>query len=310
MPDLSPDATRMRPPAEGGGDDGDAGERDADDHFLTQLRDARRAYPLPPQLRALSEQFAEGALALLFPHFTRDVTQTSLCEMPALRAECEALRALLREALAPLAALAPSTGSAAAVLADHVFARLPAVRAALLEDARAIADGDPAAESVDAVIVAYPGFYAIAVHRIAHLFYEAGVPLFPRLLSEFAHRETGIDIHPGARIGAAFSIDHGTGVVVGETAVIGDRVKLFQGVTLGALMVKKGLASTKRHPTIGNDVVVYSNATILGGDTVVGDGSVVGGNVWLTRSVPPNSVVTYGRRAEAQHAEFPLEYNI
>jgi len=307
MPDLSPDAIRMRPPTDDGGDDGEAGERDPADHFLEQLREARRAYPLPPQLRALSEQFAAGALALLFPHFTRNVMQTSLCEMPALRAECEDLRALLREALA---ALAPPTGSTAAALADHVFARLPAVRAALLEDARAIADGDPAAESVDAVIVAYPGFYAIAVHRIAHLFYEAGVPLFPRLLSEFAHRETGIDIHPGARIGTAFSIDHGTGVVVGETAVIGDRVKLFQGVTLGALMVKKGLASTKRHPTIGNDVVVYSNATILGGDTVVGDGSVVGGNVWLTRSVPPNSVVTYGRRAEAQHADYPLEYNI
>src|SRR5690606_15379486 len=146
--------------------------------------------------------------------------------------------------------------------------------------------------SVDEVILAYPGFLAIAIYRIAHVLYRAEVPLLPRLLTEYAHRETGIDIHAGARIGASFSIDHGTGVVIGETTVIGDRVRIFQGVTLGALSVNKELASTKRHPTIHDDVVIYANATILGGRTEVGARSIIGGNVWLTHSVPPESVVT------------------
>jgi serine O-acetyltransferase len=270
--------------------------------FLAALADERRDYAYPPQLRAAAAEFAQGMLALLFPQFAGEAG----CELPDLSEEFARLEQLLRDTVGPLV----GDSHAAERLATEVFDALPLIRFALLEDARATYLGDPAAESVDAVILAYPGFYATAVHRIAHPLYVAGVPLFPRMLSEFAHRATGIDIHPGATIGRAFSIDHGTGVVVGETAVLGDRVKLFQGVTLGALMVRKGLASTKRHPTIGNDVVVYANATILGGDTVVGDGSVVGGNVWLTRSVPPNSVVTYGQRAEATHVEHPLDYSI
>ncbi len=170
-------------------------------------------------------------------------------------------------------------------------AELPAIHAALVLDAEAILAGDPAAESIDEVVAAYPGFLAIAIHRIAHAIHHAGVPILPRLLAEVAHTRTGVDIHPGASIGRAFCIDHGTGVVVGETAVIGDDVKLYQGVTLGALSVAKSAAGTKRHPTIGNRVVVYANATVLGGDTVVGDDSVVGGNVFLTSSVPPGSIV-------------------
>ena len=148
-----------------------------------------------------------------------------------------------------------------------------------------------AAESVDEVISAYPGFRAIAIYRIAHEFYRMGVPLFPRILTESAHQRTGIDIHPGATIGRSFFIDHGTGIVVGETTTIGDSVKIYQGVTLGALSVDKTLASSKRHPTIEDNVVIYSNATILGGTTVIGHDSVIGGNVWLTESVPPYSVV-------------------
>jgi serine O-acetyltransferase len=276
---------------------------DAREKFITALAAARQAYALPPKLRAVAAEFGQGVLALLFPHFAGEAR----CELHDLGAEYERLETLLREALRPLT---PSGARAADRVAEEFFAGLPQVRAALIEDAEATYAGDPAAESADAVIAAYPGFYATALYRIAHPLYVAGVPLFPRVLTELAHRETGIDIHPGARIGRAFSIDHGTGVVIGETAILGDRVRLFQGVTLGALMVRKGLASVKRHPTIGNDVVVYSNATILGGDTVVGDGSVVGGNVWLTRSVPPKSVVTYGPRAEATHAEYPLEYSI
>jgi serine O-acetyltransferase len=161
----------------------------------------------------------------------------------------------------------------------------------LLEDAHAIYQGDPAAHSVDEVILAYPGFYAIAVYRLAHWFLKQGVPLVPRLLSEVAHARTGIEIHPGAQIGRAFVIDHGTGIVIGETTTIRDNVKLYQGVTLGALSVDKGLSHTKRHPTIENNVVIYANATILGGETVIGEGSVIGGNVWLTSSVPAGSRV-------------------
>ena len=176
-------------------------------------------------------------------------------------------------------------------IVDAFNAALPSIHDRLEQDARAITDGDPAAESHDEVISAYPGFLAIAIHRIAHELYVLGVPIFPRLLAEVAHTRTGIDIHPGATIGHSFCIDHGTGIVIGETALIGNDVKLYQGVTLGALSVAKGAAGTKRHPTIEDRVVIYANATVLGGDTVVGHDSVVGGNVFLTASLPPDSVV-------------------
>jgi serine O-acetyltransferase len=200
---------------------------------------------------------------------------------------------------------------------DGFFTELPWIRGTLLRDAQAIYDGDPAAHSVDEVILAYPGFFATAVYRIAHYLHAAGVPLFPRLLTELAHRETGVDIHPGARIGEFFAVDHGTGVVVGETAVIGDHVRLYQGVTLGAVSVSKHLQHTKRHPTIGDDVIIYANATILGGETVIGSGSRIGGNVWLTRSVPPGSVVSTPAgidrprvRVDAKYDDDLLEFNI
>lgn len=158
-------------------------------------------------------------------------------------------------------------------------------------DAQAILEFDPAAESLEEVIKAYPGFYAIAIHRISHFFYLQNESLPARIFSENVHSKTGIDIHPGAKIGSAFAIDHGTGIVIGETTEIGDRVKIYQGVTLGALSVSKNQASKKRHPKIEDDVIIYGNATILGGNTIIGKGSVIGGNVWLTESVPANSVV-------------------
>ncbi len=176
-------------------------------------------------------------------------------------------------------------------IVDAFNAALPDLHDRLEQDARAITEGDPAAESHDEVISAYPGFLAIAIHRIAHELSGLGVPILPRLLAEVAHTRTGIDIHPGATIGRSFCIDHGTGIVIGETAVIGNDVKLYQGVTLGALSVAKSAAGTKRHPTIEDRVVIYANATVLGGDTVVGHDSVVGGNVFLTTSLPPDSVV-------------------
>jgi serine O-acetyltransferase len=176
-------------------------------------------------------------------------------------------------------------------IARHFYNSLPEIHRQLMIDAAAIERGDPAAASVDEVILAYPGFTAIAVHRIAHRIGELNVPLVPRMLAEWAHEKTGIDIHPGARIGHPFVIDHGTGIVIGETADIGNNVKLYQGVTLGALSVSKNLASTKRHPTIESDTVIYANATILGGETVIGRNSVIGGNVWITSSVPADSIV-------------------
>lgn len=171
------------------------------------------------------------------------------------------------------------------------FDAFPQIYQALEDDARFIFENDPAAQSVEEVKFSYPGFFAIAVYRLAHELVKNGVPLIPRIWTEYAHSKTGIDIHPGARIGRNFFIDHGTGIVIGETTVIGDNVKLYQGVTLGALSVTKDLQNRKRHPSIEDNVVIYANATILGGQTVIGKDSLIGGNVWITDSVAPNSVV-------------------
>jgi serine O-acetyltransferase len=171
------------------------------------------------------------------------------------------------------------------------FDRLPEVYRMLRLDADSICAGDPAARSVQEVIHAYPGFYAITVYRLSHELVNLNVPTLPRLFSEYAHSKTGIDINPGARIGEEFCIDHGTGVVIGETTEIGRKVKLYQGVTLGALSVDKVMATIKRHPTIEDNVIIYAGSTVLGGKTVIGHHSVIGGNVWLTNSVPPHSVV-------------------
>jgi serine O-acetyltransferase len=173
---------------------------------------------------------------------------------------------------------------------------LPRIRRMLAKDIQAAYDGDPAAHCIDEIILSYPAAYAITAYRVAHELHIAGVPLLPRMLTELAHSRTGIDIHPGAEIGERFFIDHGTGVVIGETTVIGNQVKLYQGVTLGALSFPKDetgrlIRGRKRHPTIEDNVVIYAGATILGGETIIGEGSVIGGNVWLTESVPPGSRV-------------------
>ncbi|MDR0584262.1 MAG: serine acetyltransferase [Treponema sp.] len=186
--------------------------------------------------------------------------------------------------------------AAAELIVESFFEELPALRRSLSLDMEAAFRGDPAAKSFEEVILSYPGFQAITVHRLAHFFWKAQVPLIPRMMSELIHGSTGIDIHPGAEIGESFFIDHGTGVVIGETTIIGKNVKLYQGVTLGALSVKKEEGGRKRHPTIEDDTTIYSNATILGGDTIIGRGSIIGGNVWLTESVPAGTVV-YNRRS-------------
>ena len=272
--------------------------------FASELHARRESLAFGLQLKQSAQLFTDELLAVLFPHFCREKYFSS----HEIEAKLALLERDLKRMIGPLLATAAgdvaereATSRVAASTADGVpsaedaahafFERLPAIHAALMLDAEAINAGDPAAESLDEVILAYPGFTAIAIHRLAHELYLLRVPIFPRLLSEYAHQMTGIDIHPGATIGASFAIDHGTGIVIGESSIIGSNVKLYQGVTLGALSVKKDLASTKRHPTIEDNVVIYAQAVILGGETVVGHGSVIGGNAWLTHSVPPMSVV-------------------
>jgi serine O-acetyltransferase len=181
----------------------------------------------------------------------------------------------------------------AEIIAEQFLGCIPRIQEVMLKDAQAAFDGDPAAQSREEVVLAYPGVYAIFVHRIAHVLWDLGVPLIPRLMSEHAHSRTGIDIHPGAHIGEYFFIDHGTGVVIGETTIIGHHAKIYQGVTLGATSTRKGqlLSGVKRHPTLGDYVTVYSNASILGGDTIIGSHSVIGGSAFVCESVPDNARV-------------------
>jgi serine O-acetyltransferase len=233
--------------------------------------------------RDLVASFADGVVGLLFPD-GRHAPRTPAGIHAELEARCRALVPVL----APLRDKLPDTPERLA-LAFH--ASLPEIHEQLTLDAEAIEAGDPAAHGTAEVVLAYPGFLALAFYRIAHALHAQGIALVPRMIAEIAHSRTGADIHPAARIGRRICIDHGTGLVVGETAVIGDDVKLYQGVTLGALSVSKEASGTKRHPTIEDRVVIYANATVLGGDTVVGADSIIGGNVWLTHSVPPNSLV-------------------
>jgi serine O-acetyltransferase len=224
---------------------------------------------------------AQATLAALFPQFTTPSAESYPDVAGLVNEVCTILNSLCM-------AVIPVT-SDRELLVSRFADQMPTFHRALWDDAQAIYEGDPAASSPDEVLLAYPGFYAIAIHRIAHWLQRQQVPLVPRMLAEHAHQVTGIDIHPGATIGRYFVIDHGTGIVIGETTIIEDHVQIFQGVTLGALSVKKSLANSKRHPTICHHSVIYANATILGGDTVVGAHSTIGGNVWLVSSVPEHS---------------------
>jgi serine O-acetyltransferase len=186
-------------------------------------------------------------------------------------------------------------------LSFEILSLIPKIKEKLIKDVQAIYEGDPAARSPEEVILSYPGFYAISIYRIAHELYARKIPYMPRIMTEFAHEKTGVDIHAGATIGEYFFIDHGTGIVIGETTTIGNRVKIYQGVTLGAKSFEldedgNPVKGIKRHPDIGNNCVIYANATILGGNTKIGDGAVIGGNVWLTRSVAPGEIVYYNAK--------------
>ena len=271
--------------------------------FLAQLAAARNAYALPAKLHESAREWMRSVLSLLFPHAA---PAGALRDIAGLRQEYDGvagtLHLLLRELLAEK--------DRAAAVSDALMEALPAIRVRLYADAEAIHRMDPAAQNIDEVFLAYPGFLATICHRVAQPLWQQEVPILPRLITEWAHERTGVDLHPGATIGERFAIDHGTGIVVGETARIGNDVRLYQGVTLGALRVAKALANVQRHPTIEDDVTVYANATILGGRTVIGRGSVIGGNVWLTHSVPPGSIVTHAVPDERRRDDYPLEFEI
>jgi len=256
-----------------------------DHNFAVELLNKRnsRRVVFPPKRKV--ELFLDDLIELLFPHFCGE------CEYFTPEEIIGKFSLLERDLRKILKLQQPDRIKQIEPITKRFFTRIPELYRKLSLDAQAIHEGDPASESLDEVISAYPGFFAIYTYRIAHEFYLAGIPVFPRMLTEYAHFRTGIDIHPGARIGEAFFIDHGTGVVIGETTVIGNQVKIYQGVSLGALSVSKNLSKIKRHPTIEDNVVIYSNATILGGGTVVGHDSIIGGNVWLTESVEPYSIV-------------------
>ena len=259
-----------------------------DRDFLNTLYVRQQACSNAPSPEVVVNWFSE-LLGTLFPDFSKQ----NFNSQREFGLHFEKLKLQLEQILSrnPLQAERESSD-----IAEEFFNNLPLMHQKLEQDVTALFEGDPAAKSRTEVIRTYPGFVAIAAHRVAHELHLAGVQLIPRIISEYAHGKTGIDIHPGATIGNFFCIDHGTGVVIGETTLIGDHVKVYQGVTLGALSVDKKDAKTKRHPTIGDNVVIYAQATILGGNTHVGHDSIVGGNVWLTRSVPAFSKVYYQAR--------------
>jgi serine O-acetyltransferase len=230
-----------------------------------------------------TRQFADELVLFLFP-----VKANRLVSLRSLQKELRHLRFRFNELILPMKGGAEEDLS---LFVDQFFDRLPVVYQMLVDDAQSFLESDPAARSTEEIIMSYPGFHAIAIYRIAHELQLMNIPLLPRIMSEYIHGKTGIDIHPGAAIGKNFFIDHGTGVVIGETAHIGNNVKIYQGVTLGALLVEKGLSAQKRHPTIQDNVIIYAGSTILGGKTIIGHDSVIGGNTWLTESVEPYSVV-------------------
>lgn len=255
------------------------------DSIIKKLSKSHRDCPECPSPKVV-HTFFENILGLLFPDFASEL----LKEEDQIGEKIEEIRHKLSRILIRNKHLHSGDG---AEIANQFFEGLERVYDLLQQDVQAMFDGDPAAKSKTEIIRCYPGFYAVVAYRVANLLHTLGVNLIPRMITEFAHSKTGVDIHPGATIGERFCIDHGTGVVIGETTTIGNCVKIYQGVTLGALSVEKSDADKKRHPTIGDYVVIYAGATILGGKTFIGEHSTIGGNVWLTKSVPPKSKIYY-----------------
>ncbi|MEZ5070586.1 MAG: serine O-acetyltransferase EpsC [Bacteroidales bacterium] len=256
--------------------------------FALRLSEFNSGFCMDVPSMVESHAFTEGLIHTLFP-----IKKHCVVDRDELAMEMERCGIKLKELLLSVRNTLPAPPEE---IVEGFFEEVPAVFEQLVNDAEAIARFDPASSCVEEIVLCYPGFFCIAVYRLAHILYEMKVPVLPRVMAEYAHGKTGIDIHPGARIGSPFFIDHGTGIVIGETAVIGSNVKLYQGVTLGALTVAKDMASTKRHPTIEDDVIIYAGSTILGGETVIGHHTVVGGNTWITESILPHSVVYRNHR--------------
>lgn len=252
-----------------------------------------------------TQLFVDELVMFLFP-----LKGNRTVSLKSLQKELRRLHFRLSELLYPLH---DDTEEEVTRIVDSFFYRLPEVYELLLIDAEAFLNSDPSAQGIEEVIMSFPGFYAIKVYRIAHELHLLNVPLLPRIVSEYIHSKTGIDIHPAAKIGKNFFIDHGTGVVIGETTEIGENVKIYQGVTLGALFVERGLRDQKRHPTIQDDVIIYAGSTILGGKTTIGRGSVIGGNVWLTESIEPLSLVYHQPQIVIRNKKDfiePINFNI
>jgi serine O-acetyltransferase len=277
--------------------------------FLKQIQESLDKLELDSKLNCCEDQIClpnrkevvdliKDLQSLLFPDFfkSRSVTQEGLGGFSLLRKIRNEPETLIEKT----SRFADHEEEAEAI-ADAFLSRLPEIKALLLKDIDAIYEGDPAAKSREEVILCYPGFYAISIYRLAHELYELKLTLLSRIMTEYAHEKTGVDIHAGATIGEYFCIDHGTGIVVGETCVIGNRVKLYQGVTLGAKSFEldengNPVKNVKRHPNIGNNVIIYANATILGGNTFVGDGCIIGASVWLTHSVEAGKTLYYTQK--------------
>ena len=260
------------------------------EEFYSQILNKQQHAQAVPSNKAITK-WALQVIHLLYPEQSKQV----FISVDELKQEIQKLETELCQIMDATKACSDCNSEN---LAKQFFEYLPELYRILNTDIQAIFTGDPAARSEFEVIRTYPGFFAISFYRLAHELYTYEVPLLPRILTEYAHSKTGIDIHPAAVIGEYFYIDHGTGTVIGETTEIGKNVKLYQGVTLGALSVAKSMAYQKRHPTVQDNVIIYSGATILGGDTVIGHDSVIGGNVWLTTSVEPNSTVYHTPRVK------------
>lgn len=260
------------------------------DSFYQKIQ---RSHLIPKNLPGVAEidRFINQLLSFLFPELNDQRLNSEL----AIRTEYQNLQLGFQQLLYKTRACENTRIESHC---QRFFAQLESVYDLCVEDSEAIFAGDPAAKDNREVIRAYPGFFAISIYRIAHLMLQLDIPYLPRIFTEYAHSQTGIDIHPGAQIGRAFCIDHGTGIVIGETCHIGNKVKIYQGVTLGALSVDKSLAAQKRHPTIEDEVIIYAGATILGGETTIGKGSIVGGNVWITESIAAYSRVYYASEGQ------------
>lgn len=260
------------------------------DNILSKLKQERSNLSLDLPSRKIVEEFVQESINIMFP-VRSSLTQNTTNERNLLLH----IEHLLKKLLVPIE---NDIKYSVKEVCNIYIEELPNIVSSLMKDIKAIVTFDPATHEENEVVLSYPGFFAISAYRLAHILYKIKIPLIPRMMTEFAHSKTGIDINPGAEIGESFFIDHGTGIVIGETALIKDNVKIYQGVTLGALQVKKSLAKQKRHPTVESNVIIYSNATILGGKTIIGEGSIIGGNVWLTSSVKPYSLVYHSPKTK------------